>query len=173
MKKIIALLFVLGVFFTSSCIEQNYVTWNGAVIEWDATVMNNPAPGRVYPLLARQPRPTFALVTTGAAADPLITRASGTVTLRVNFVAPQRSSDETITYRVVTEGTTAVRGTHFNVSGTAVIPANSSFADVTIQVLNPGVASATPVDLVLELEGNATIQPSEKYKLVGVRIAQN
>jgi hypothetical protein len=169
MKKIIALLFVLGVFFTSSCIEQDYVTWNGALVEWDATVMNNPAPGRTYPLLVRQPRPTFAL----ANADALLTRASGTVTLRVNFVAPQRSSDETITYRVVPEGTTAVAGTHYNVSGTAVIPANSSFADVTIQVINPGVASATPVDLVLELEGNATIQPSERYKLVGVRIAQN
>lgn len=168
MKKIFALLFVLGAFFTTSCIEQEYPVWTGSVVEWDATVVNNPAPGKTFPLLTRQPRPTFPLAT----ADALITRASGVVRLRVNFVSPQRSSDETITYKVVTEETTAVAGTHYNMSGTAVIPANSSFVDVEIQILNPGATSGVR-DLVLELEGNATIQPSEKYKRVGIRIAQN
>lgn len=168
MKKIFSLLVVLGLFLTSSCIEQEYPLWSASVIEWDATVMNNPALGKTFPLLTRQPRPTFALST----ADAVINRSIGTVTLRVNFVSPQRTSDETITMRVVGDETTAVAGTHYNVPTSAVIPANSSFVDVPITILNPGVGTGS-VDLVLELEGNATIAPSERYKMVGIRIAQN
>ncbi|MGY6522878.1 MAG: DUF4843 domain-containing protein [Mongoliitalea sp.] len=172
MKRIVSVFSMVVALFFSSCLEQDLALWDGSLVEWDATVVNNPAAGRTYPLLARQPRPLFPLVTTGAAADPLITRASGTVTLRVNFVAPQRANDETITYRVVEDESTAVAGTHFNATGTAVIPANSSFADVTIQILDPGATSGSRV-LVLELEGNNTIQPSERYKKVGISIAQN
>lgn len=174
MKKIFALLFVLGAFFTTSCIEQEYPVWTGSVVEWDATVLNNPAPGKDFPLLARIPRPGFPINTSANTPplDPLITRTTGTLRLRVNFVSPQRTSDETITYKVVPEETTAVAGTHYNMSGTAVIPANSSFVDVEIQILNPGATSGVR-NLVLELEGNATIQPSERYKRVGISIAQN
>lgn len=167
MKNIFNLLFVFGLFFASSCIEQEYPVWSDSIVEWDATVMNGPALGKTFPLLIRQPRPTFAL----AAADPLITRASGVVTLRVNFVSPQRPSDETISFKVVTGETTAIAGTHYTVGTTAIIPANSSFVDVPIQILNPGQGTA-PVFLVLEIEGNETISPSERYKMVGIRINQ-
>ncbi len=168
MKKIFSLLVVLGLILSSSCIEQDYPLWSASVVEWDATVMNNPVLGKRFPLLIRQPRPTFALTT----ADALITRSSGTVTLRVNFVSPQRDSDETITFRVVPDETTALAGTHYNIGNTAVIPANSSWVDIPITILNPGATTGSR-DLVLELEGNATITPSERYKMVGIRIAQN
>jgi hypothetical protein len=89
----------------------------------------------------------------------------------VNFVSPQKESDESFTYRVVADETTAIEGTHYNISGQAVIPANSSFADVQIQILNPG-AGIGSVDLVLELVGNGAVKASKRYKRVGIRISQ-
>ncbi|WP_373495888.1 DUF4843 domain-containing protein [Aquiflexum sp.] len=167
MKKIIGLFLVLTCMYTSSCIEQEFPLFEDSLIEWDATVMNSPALGKDYPILIRVPRPTFALST----SDPLITRRTGSVSLRVNFVSPQKESEESFTYRVIAEETTAVEGVHYNFAGQAVIPANSSFADVQVQILDPG-AGAGPVDLVLELIGNGTVKASERYKRVGIRISQ-
>ena len=167
MKNSIGLFMVLVCLLMSSCIEQEYMLFEDSLVEWDATVVNSPALGKDFPLLSRVPRPTFAIAT----SDPLITRRTGTLNLRVNFVSPQKESEETITYRVVTDETTAIEGTHFSISGQAVIPANSSFADVQVQILDPGAGSGSVI-LVMELVGNNNVKPRERYKRVGIRISQ-
>lgn len=167
MKKFIILFLILTGLYTSSCIEQEFPLFEDSLIEWDATVMNNPALGKDFPLLIRVPRPNFALAT----SDPLITRSTGVLSLRVNFVSPHKANEENFTYRVIADETSAIEGVHYNLSGQAILPANSSFADVQIQILDPGAGDGV-VDLVLELVGNSAVRPSERYKKVGIRISQ-
>lgn len=152
MKKIIGLFFLVIVTVLSSCIEQNYPTWQGAVVEFQDAVVRVPAPGVTYPRIT-------------------VANTVGSVNLQVNLVGAHRSTDETITYRIVSEGTTAVSGTDFSVSGSAVIPANSSFATVAVTVPNTGAVGGF-VDLLLELEGNSNLPASQNYKQVQIRITR-
>lgn len=152
MKKILSIFSLVMVFVLGSCIEQNYPIWEGAEVEFQNAVTTAPVAGQNYPRIT-------------------VANTVGTVNLQVNLVARQRASDETITYRVVPEGTTAVAGTDYNVSGTLTIPANSSFGTLSVAVVNTGAIGGS-VDLLLELEGNATIQPSENYKRVQLRITR-
>lgn len=152
MKKIISIFSLVLVFVFGSCIEQNYPIWEGAEVEFQTAVVTAPVSGQNYPRVT-------------------IANTVGTHSLQVNLVARQRDSDETITYTVVPEGTTAVAGTDYNVSGSLVIPANSSIATLDVQILNTGAIGGS-VDLLLELEGNSTIQPSENYKRVQLRITR-
>jgi FlaG/FlaF family flagellin (archaellin) len=152
MKKILSIFSLVMVFVFGSCIEQNYPIWEGAEVEFQAAVVTAPVAGQTYPRIS-------------------ITNSIGTYGLQVNLVARQRDSDETITYRVVSEGTTAVEGTDYNVSGSLVIPANSSIATLEVDVINTGEIGGS-VDLLLELEGNSEIQASENYKRVQLRITR-
>jgi hypothetical protein len=154
MKKILSIFSLVMVFLLGSCIEQNYPVWKGAEVEFQAAVVNAPVAGQNYPRL------TVGNDVTG-----------GVVNLQVNLVAEQRANDETITYRVVPEGTTAASGTDYNVSGSLTIPANSSFGTLSVAIVNTGAIGGS-VDLLLELEGNATIVPSENYKRVQLRITR-
>jgi hypothetical protein len=173
MKKIIYyLIAALLIFNLSSCIKNDEKIFAGSVVEFDATVLNTPATGKKFPILTRVPgygRPVY----TGSPADPLITRTSGTIKFRVNLVGPQRSTDQTINYQVVSAETTGIAGTHYTTGTSFVIPANSSFGEVTVNILNPGVSSSTPRILVLELLGNSEIPPSANYKFLGISINQN
>ena len=160
-----------------SCIKEDVKIFTGAtVVEFDAAVFNSATSGFTYPILTRAAGFGRAISTS---LDPLITRASGTVRLRVNLVGPQSTSAETINYTVISTpvltGTNqhAVSGTHFTTSGTTTIPANSSFAEITITIINPGTSSAVQREVHLELSGNATIKPSENYKNVAIRISQS
>lgn len=152
MKKILSIFSLVMVFVFGSCIEQNYPIWEGAEVEFQAAVVTAPVAGQNYPRIS-------------------IANSIGTYGLQVNLVARQRDSDETITYRVVSEGTTAVEGTDYNVSGSLVIPANSSTATLEVDIINTGEIGGS-VDLLLELEGNSTIQASENYKRVQLRITR-
>jgi hypothetical protein len=152
MKKILSIFSLILVFAFSSCIEQNYPLWEGAVVEFQDAVVRAPVGGATYPRIT-------------------VANTVGTINLQVNLVGAQRASDETITYTVVPEGTTGVAGTDFTVSGTAVIPANSSFATVAVTIRNTGAIGGT-VDLLLELAGNATLAPSENHKRVQLRITR-
>ncbi|TVP50668.1 MAG: DUF4843 domain-containing protein [Mongoliibacter sp.] len=152
MKKILSIFSLVMVFVFGSCIEQNYPIWEGAEVEFQASVVTAPIAGQNYPRIS-------------------IANSIGTYGLQVNLVARQRDSDETITYRVVSEGTTAVEGTDYNVSGSLVIPANSSTATLEVDIINTGEIGGS-VDLLLELEGNSTIQASENYKRVQLRITR-
>ncbi len=156
----------------SSCIEQDfaYETYDGSVVEFDATVLNSPAPGKTFPLLTRVPSYGFPV----SSSNKAINKSAGSIKFRVNFVSAQRPTDVSINYSVVSEETTAVAGTHYSTSGSFVIPANSSYGELEVMVLNNQTSSSTPVNLVLQLEGNGSdVEVSENFKLLGIRIAQN
>ncbi|HEX4958806.1 MAG TPA: DUF4843 domain-containing protein [Lacibacter sp.] len=164
-------LYLCAILFFASCIKNEPKIFTGSVIEFDATVLNAPAVGKTFPILTRVPgygRPVF----TSSPADPLITRSSGNIKFRVNLVGAQRSTDQTLSYRVVPAESTATSGVHFTTSGTFTIPANSSFGEITVNVVNPGTSSSTPVILVLELVGNSDLQPSQNFKFLGMSISQ-
>ncbi len=163
-------------FLLSSCIKDDVKSFQGnTVVEFDATVFNSVAPGFTYPILVRAAGYGRAVST----ADPSITRTSGQVKLRVNLVGQQRSTVEVISYQVFTVTPTSpnllgASGTHYNTSGTFTIPANSSFGEVVINILNPGVSSTIAREVHLELQGSSTnIKASENYKKIAIRIAQN
>jgi hypothetical protein len=152
MKKIFSLLTLAFVLVFSSCIEQDYPTFQGALVEFQDTVVRAPVAGQKYPRIT-------------------VANTIGAVSFQVNLVSAQRATDETVTYTIVPAGTTAVTGTDFTTSGTFVIPANSSIGTVTVNVVNTGRLGGS-VDLLLQLEGNSTINPSENYKQVQLRITR-
>jgi len=190
MKHILNIVFFSSVLFLASCIKQDSKEFSGqSLVEFDAAVMNAPATGKDFPLVTRKPQgglPVRASAPTGvtvcppynSCVDTVISRANatvfpgGVVMFRVNLVGPQSGTAQTIPYTVVAGETTAVAGTHYTTSGNVVIPANSSFGWLAVTILQPA-ASATPVDLVLELQGAGNIKPSQNYKRLGIRIAQN
>ena len=170
MKYIKYYTIVLALLVTSfcSCIKDEPILLQSSFVEFDAATYNVNAAGLTYPIITR-------LVRYGEAsnnADPLLTRSSGLVKFRINLVGAQRTTATTVTYQVVATGTTAVAGTHFTTTGTTIIPANSSFGEVEVQILNPGATTGSR-DIVLQLIGAADLPPSENEKSLGIRIAQN
>jgi len=152
MKKIISIFSLVMVFVLGSCIEQNYPIWEGAEVEFQAAVITGPAAGETFPRIT-------ALNTVG------------TVNLQVNLVGAHRASDETLTYRVVEDRTTAVAGTHYNTPGSFVIPAGTSFGTVPVEIIDFGPGTGS-FDLTLELEGNDAIPASANYNRVQIRITR-
>ena len=178
MKKYSFLIY-LGVvsLLLTSCIKEDIKTFQGnTVAEFDAAVYNSVAAGFTYPILTRAAGYGRAV---SASLDPTITRASGMVKLRINLVGLQRSKDEILNYRVMTEvvpfspNALAVSGTHFTTGSSVTIPANSSFGEITIAIINTGVSSTTPREVHLELTGNTDVMASQNYKKIAIRIAQN
>jgi len=171
MRKVNFLITILAAFTFLSCdkLEEDKTVFDGNFVEIDATVLNAPATGKEFPLLTRLPQGGRPVIT---AQDPLITRLSGTIQLRVNLVTAQRGNAESLTYKVIPEETTAIAGTHYQISGTLQIPANSSFGYIEVQILDPGATSGTK-DLVLELESSSSLKANPNYNKVGIRIAQN
>lgn len=178
MKNIKLYIIALLALTFASCIKDEKVVFEDTIFEWDASTYNANAAGVTYPILTRVPGYGRATVT----ADPSITRASGTIKFRINLVGVQRSTPTTVTYRVValaqptnpiaTTPLPAVQGTHFNTSGTTTIPANSNFGEIEVQVLNTGVTSTAPRDVVLEILTTDGVKPSENEKFLGFRISQ-
>jgi len=151
------------ILFLTGCVKNELTVYKGSVVEFDAATWNTNLTGRTYPMMTRVPTLNGATPTSAAS----LTRATGTVSLRVNLVGAQRSTATTFNFVVASEST-AVAGTHYTaLSGTGNIPAFSSFGTVTITLLNPGVSSATPVDLVLELVNSPDIKVSPNYAKVG------
>lgn len=169
MKKIISFSFLFASLVFVGCTKNEIATFTGAQVEFDATTWNANAAGLNYPFLIRIPVP--GIVT--PASQPLITRSSGSVPLRINMVGPQKTTDTEFAYQVVATESTAVAGTHYAaLSGKGTIPANSSFATVTVTILNPGAGTGTR-DLVLQLIDNGPLKANTNYSKVGLRIAQN
>ncbi len=177
MKKISYIFSFLALtMMLSSCFKDNKVTFQGALVEFDETVIRAPIVGTLnYPAIT-------------------VARTAGTVTTRVNLVGAHRSTDQTVrivfdaeaTAQAVTALRTlnptanisaAVEGTHFRLgnNGNVVIPANSSFGSASIEIINvaPATAPATSVVFVIRLEGNDVIKPSENYKRLGYRVTLN
>ncbi len=176
MKKLFNILFILSfVAVATSCIENDPVHFTGAVAEFDAAVWNTPASGQTYPILTRVPGFGRAVSTNSTApstADPLITRASGTINFRVNLVGAPQPTQQSIPVSVVSENSTAVAGTHYTAPTEVVIPAGENFGILSVPVLNPGATTGSVV-VVLQIDGNSSIAPSENYKRIGISIAQN
>ena len=183
--KIIVFFLSLLTLGFSSCIKNEEIVFEDTVVEFDAATYNAKASGQVYPLLTRVPGYGRATRTSNVAAtalspaalaDPLLTRSSGLVKFRVNLVGPQRNSDIVMNYTVlpaVAPAISAVSGTHYTTGNTVTIPANSSFGEISVQILNPGVASTTPVRLILQLETTNGVVASENFKTIALSIAQN
>jgi hypothetical protein len=177
MKNIVKsiVIFASSLLVLGACIENDPVIYTGSAAEFDAAVWNTPATGETFPLLTRVPgygRAVSTNATAPSTADPSINRTSGTIDFRVNLVGAPRSADQTLTVSVVADKTTAVAGTHFTTPASITIPAGENFGILSVSILNPG-PSATPVDLVIQLDGNDVITPSENYRRLGMRIAQN
>ena len=169
MKRIFFIITILGAIVLNGCVKNDPVIYEDTKIEFDAAIWNANGAGLTYPILTRVPAQNIATGT----GQPLITRTTGSVQLRVNLVGPQRASPTTFTYQVVAGESTAVAGTHYIApSGTGTIPANSSFGTITINILNPGPTSGSKV-LVLELKDNNDVKVSVNYAKVGLSIAQS
>lgn len=170
MKKLAlsTFIFIAALFTMVGCIKQNDLTFKGLQVEFDAASWNARGAGVNWPILNRVP-PFGMPVNT---ADPLISRTSGTIRFRVNLIGAQQSTAQTINYNVVTASSTAVSGTHFTIPGTITIPANSSFGEAVVNIINPGVSSATPVNLVLEVTGNSLIKPATELNKIQLVISQ-
>lgn len=134
--------------------EDFYFT--NALAEFDLATNTANAPGRTYPLLAAR------------------TRGSGMISYRINLLGAQLSTDQTIAIRVDAENSTAVEGVHYRLPNglNAALPANSSFANLDVEVLNfpaqpTGAANAV---VVFEIVGNDVVKPSENHKSIGVQV---
>lgn len=169
-KLKIFILILLASAGLGGCIKNEEVIYNDATLEFDATTWNANAVGVNYPILTRVPPFGRAVNTT---VDASLTKASGTVKVRVNLVGPQKSTDTEVTYQVLQPQTTAVAGTHYvALPGKVIIPANTSFGDINLQLLSTAGAPPASVDIVLEITGGtngAKVNPN--YSKVGLRIA--
>ncbi len=84
----------------------------------------------------------------------------------IQLIGPHQSSDITLNFEIDTENSTAVMGEHFELSGlSTVLPANSSFATITINAIEENIDDERPV-LVINLLGDATgeVIAAENYK---------
>lgn len=175
MKRLyFALMILLSIAF-SGCIKNEEVIYKrNAVVELDAATWNPNAAGVNYPILTRLPGYGRAVINPPTAnPDPLITRTSGTIKVRVNLVGPPRSTDTELDFEIMPSLTTAVEGVHYApVTGKYIIPANSNFGEITIQILNPGTASSTTRDLALQLISGPDVFASDNYKIIVLRVSQ-
>lgn len=88
-----------------------------------------------------------------------------TVTPDIQLIAPQRDSDLTVDFEVA-DSTTAVEGTHYTLSSTsATISANTSTAEVSIDVLDNDADDGGEVyELFLVLQSSEDVEPAENFK---------
>ncbi len=186
MKRRLSIAILFNIVLFSSCIKEEKKHFNGnTVIEFDAAVLNTATTPYKYFVTTRVP--VYGLTVSATNSPTLITRSLTTpVKLRVNLVGPQFTTDQVINYQVftpvpvppdttrvpVSPNMLGVSGTHYTTSGTFTIPANSSFGEIIINIVNPGVSSTNPREVHLELVGNADVKPSENYKRVAIRISQ-
>ena len=178
MKKILSIAVLSTALLFSSCIKEEVKHYVGStVIEFDATVLNTATIPFTYFVATRIP--PAGLTSTTANSPTVIARTLTTpVKLRVNLVGTQFDTEQVINYRIITTAAPvspnllAESGTHFTTTGTFTIPAKSSFGEVTINIVNPGVSSTSPREVHIELTGNTKVLPSENYKRIAIRISQ-
>lgn len=156
MKKILNIsIIVLMTASLFSCFNENKPVFDSmTLVEFQDAVVNSPALGKTFPLLAT-------------------TNAVQTKTFRINLVGVQRDKDETIKFSIDPTESTAVAGVNYDLAGaTAItIPAKSSFGELKVNILKAPAQAGKTVNLVFILDGNgADINPNTNYKKVGLRI---
>jgi hypothetical protein len=166
MKKLSSFLAIVSLTtFLTSCFEDTKIVFDDTLVEFEDAVMRAKAAGQTFPIM------------------PTITRAAGTPTYQVNLVAPQLSSPQDISFSLesvpasLLNATTieAVEGVHFTFNPAASFPEATSkfnFTGITILPGFPADAGKTAL-LVLKLDGNDTLKPSENYRRLAIRINLN
>ncbi len=84
----------------------------------------------------------------------------------VQLIGPHQDTDVTINFEIDTENSTAVEGVHFEVGGrSTVLPANSSFAQITVTAIEENIDDERP-EVVITLLGNDTgdVIAAENYR---------
>jgi hypothetical protein len=172
MKRIITFILAIAtVSLLGSCVKNELPVFTAPVAEFDAATYNANAAGLSFPILTRVPGYGRAVI---AATDPLLTRTSpGIKKFRVNLIGKQLSTDSDVYVILNNVTSTAVAGKHYKQFSQVVkIPANSSFGEMEVEILNPGTAGAA-VDLELILStGTNGITANPNYNKIRLRIAQ-
>lgn len=171
MKRIITFILAIAtVSFLGSCVKNELTVFTAPVAEFDAASWNANAAGLSFPILTRVP----GYGRTASASDPLLTRTSpGIKKFRVNLIGQQLPTDTDVYVIMNSVTSTAVAGTHYKQFSPVVkIPAKTSFGEMEVEILNPGVAG-TPKDLELILStGTNGIAGNPNYNKIRLRIAQ-
>jgi hypothetical protein len=199
MKRSLFAIIGATVLILAGCIKNEEKLYTGNLAEIDATSWNANfnATDILYPLMTRIPKLNFVSGT----GDSVLRRYSGTFRLRINLIGAPSKSEQTVGYKVfgsplvsptdsvaipatITGQTpalpsiakvkvlNAVAGTHFSaLSGTATIPADSSYGYITIQILNPG-SSPDARFLGIQLDSSGSVKPAVNYNRIGLIIDQ-
>jgi hypothetical protein len=171
MKRITTFILAIAtISLLGSCVKNELPVFTAPIAEFDAASWNANAAGLNFPVLTRVPgygRPV-------AASDPLLTRTSpGIKKFRVNLIGQQLSTESEVYVIHNNVTSTAVAGTHYRSYTQVVkIPANSSFGEVEVEILNPGVAGATrTLELILS-SGTNGVKGNPNYNTIRLSIAQ-
>jgi len=163
MPRIIYVAVVFIGLLMTSCFDDREVLFEGKLIEFDDAVLRAKASGQNFPIL------------------PSVGRAVGTPTYKVNLVSSQLTANENVNFSIEAVPTAllndntiaAVEGTHYSLNGSSfTIPANTSvvsFGGVNVLADFPAEAGKTAL-LVVRLDGNETIKPSENFRRIAIRI---
>ncbi len=197
MKKVFSIIALAVYLLTglTGCIKNDPVVFKEQQVEFDATTWNANSAGLTYPILGRIPGYGRVANTT----DSTLRRYPQTIKIRINLIGGgQLSKAETVGYETFTSPITsfsmpatisgqtpiatggtlivsdAVLGTHYAPlsSSTFTFPANSSFAFLEIQILNPGSTPATGRFIGLRLNNNGTLKRAINYSELGLVIDQ-
>ena len=172
MKRITTFIIAIAtISLLGSCVKNELPVFTAPVAEFDAATWNANAAGLSFPILTRVPGYGRVVSTV---IDPLLTRTSpGIKKFRVNLIGKQLPT-ETEVYVIHNNITsTAVAGTHYRSYTQVVkIPANSSFGEVEVDILNPGVAGAArTLELILS-SGTNGVKSNPNYNTIRLSIAQ-
>ena len=175
MKRITTFILAIAtVSLLGSCVKNELPVFTAPVAEFDAATWNANAAGLSFPILTRIPGYGRAVIATGATPDPLLIRTSpGIKKFRVNLIGRQFPI-ETEVYVIRNSVTsTAVEGTHYRFFTPVVkFAPNSSYGEVEVDILNPGVAGAARfLELILS-SGTNGIKSNPNYNTIRLSIAQ-
>lgn len=153
MKKILLSILTLSTLLLSSCFknyDEEYFQYTKQTVEFDDAVTISKTSGKYYSTL------------------PAITELHGVKKYRINFFGKQSTVNETINFKIDTQESTAEEGRDFRFVGSnsyAVVPANSSYGYVEIEVL-PTILGEKK--LVLELLGNENVAVAKSYRGIAI-----
>lgn len=153
MKSFKLLIFILSTLLVSSCMEvynERYLL-KDHYVEFEEATSSNKAVGKDYVISKKIVKPN-----------------SGTISIQVNLVGPQLSTDQLVKYRIDEQQTTATQGKDYQIEniGYVVFKAFTNIAHIEITPANGGTGKTL---LVLQLESNNPIQSSKNYEKIAIR----
>lgn len=160
MKKIaivtLSILAVAGLYACDNSLDKTFDAQT--LVEFQPAVVTANSVGRTYPLIS-----TTTSTTAGA-----------TITAQVNLVGRQRANDTSVKVLLDPVGTTAPPSSYTLLNGGAVvIPANTSFASLTMIVSKATSTTAPFTNVVLVIDSTSTdYKPSQNYKRIGYSFRQ-